>query len=1160
FKYEFFCEPHSDPSQIAFVYDGVKNISLLKGNLIVKNDINTVIEFKPYAYQRIDGRKVRVECDYVNKRNRVWFKIDKNYNPDYPLIIDPIVRVFASYSGSTADNWGYSATYDNDGYLYAGGNAFGIGYPTTSAYQLNYGGGSCDIVISKYDTTGSFMLYSTYLGGSGTEVPHSLITNSLNELYVLATTSSLNFPVTPGAFDGTFNGGNPYILTYVLNYTNGSDIAVSKFSADGTQLLASTYVGGSANDGLNTFAPLRYNYADDVRGEIVLDNNENVIVVSCTFSTNFPVTAGAYQTSHAGGQDACLFKLDNQLSTMIWGTLFGGSVHDAAYSVVTKDNDEIYLAGGTTSGNLPVTPGTLYSANQGGADGWIAKFSANGNQLLASTYFGSPSYDQIYFVDLDRYGNVYVLGQTEEPGTYFVQNATWFTASGGQFITKMNPALSNIVWSTAFGNGTVVPDISPTAFMVDLCNNIYLSGWGGNVNGFGTTTGLPITVDAFQSTTDGSDYYFLVIKDDGSGITYGSFYGGSISDEHVDGGTSRFDKKGRIYQMVCAGCGGHSDFPTSPGAWSNTNNSSNCNNGVVKFDFNLPVLVADFINPPSICAPDTVHFFNLSLIHNPSNTNYFWDFGDGTTSTQISPTHLYTIPGVYLVTLIVTDPLSCNYSDTLTRQVLVLKGGRDTLPDVEICLGDFAQIGILPVNDPTISYHWIPGTSLSNTTISNPIANPVSTISYNLYVSNALCADTLEQKVIVYDLQVDAGDSVLACLSNVTLTAVSSNANVSFFWAETSAFSTMLNLSPNDSTANIVLTTPKYYYVKIDNGVCQAVDSVWVDRKITTIGIVTTGPTCFGDCDGTITVMMSGGTPPMTYVWSSSSSTTNTATGLCSGAHTVTATDAMGCEGIETITLLDPPRLESDPKAKNAPCEEVCIGKAWVNAQGGTPPYTYLWDDPGAQTNDPASALCPGIFIARTTDSNGCVRFDTIEVIDSSIYVNISVTASRDTVFEGQSTQLNVTNLGPGYTYEWTPTTYLDDPFIHNPKANPLAPITYYVIVRDQYGCVWIDSILIMVIEVFCDWPYIFVPNAFSPNGDGINDVLYVRSIYAEEVYFVVFNRWGEKVFETNDITIGWDGTYKGRDADPGVFDYYLEVKCFNQVYFKKKGNITLIR
>jgi gliding motility-associated-like protein len=99
-----------------------------------------------------------------------------------------------------------------------------------------------------------------------------------------------------------------------------------------------------------------------------------------------------------------------------------------------------------------------------------------------------------------------------------------------------------------------------------------------------------------------------------------------------------------------------------------------------------------------------------------------------------------------------------------------------------------------------------------------------------------------------------------------------------------------------------------------------------------------------------------------------------------------------------------------------------------------------------------------------------------------------------------------------------------------------------------------------MVIEVFCDWPYIFVPNAFSPNGDGINDVLYVRSIYAEEVYFVVFNRWGEKVFETNDITIGWNGIYKGRDADPGVFDYYLEVKCFNQVYFKKKGNITLIR
>jgi gliding motility-associated-like protein len=98
------------------------------------------------------------------------------------------------------------------------------------------------------------------------------------------------------------------------------------------------------------------------------------------------------------------------------------------------------------------------------------------------------------------------------------------------------------------------------------------------------------------------------------------------------------------------------------------------------------------------------------------------------------------------------------------------------------------------------------------------------------------------------------------------------------------------------------------------------------------------------------------------------------------------------------------------------------------------------------------------------------------------------------------------------------------------------------------------------VLEVFCDEPFIFVPNAFTPNNDGNNDILYLYTLYADDIYFAIFNRWGEKVFETKNRTVGWDGTYKGREVDPGVFDYYLEVRCYNQKQFKKKGNITLIR
>ena len=123
----------------------------------------------------------------------------------------------------------------------------------------------------------------------------------------------------------------------------------------------------------------------------------------------------------------------------------------------------------------------------------------------------------------------------------------------------------------------------------------------GTTNNAITTVGMDTTAGAFQTTTDGSDFYLMVLESDASNIVYGSYFGGALSAEHVDGGTSRFDRNGRMYQSVCAGCGFNSDFPIkpSPGAVSATNGSS-CNNGVFKFDFNLPITLADFnVNPVS---------------------------------------------------------------------------------------------------------------------------------------------------------------------------------------------------------------------------------------------------------------------------------------------------------------------------------------------------------------------------------------------------------------------------------------------------------------------------------------------------------------------------------------------------------------------------------
>ena len=203
--------------------EGVDQIDLREGRLHLHTSLNLITEERPYAYQWIDNEKVDVECQFILKNKKLSFDFPDGYNPNYELIIDPEM-IFSSYSGSVASNFGYTATYDDYGFLYAGGTAYDIGYPiTVGAYQTAYNGGIVgnDVVLTKYDTTGSFLIYSTYLGGSGDEVPHSLIVYE-EELFVLGTTGSADFPVTENAFDNTFNGGPQLAVNGVgVNYSNG---------------------------------------------------------------------------------------------------------------------------------------------------------------------------------------------------------------------------------------------------------------------------------------------------------------------------------------------------------------------------------------------------------------------------------------------------------------------------------------------------------------------------------------------------------------------------------------------------------------------------------------------------------------------------------------------------------------------------------------------------------------------------------------------------------------------------------------------------------------------------------------------------------------------------------------------------------------------------
>lgn len=754
-KYDFIVKPEADPTQIKIEYCGASNITLSNGNVILGTVLGDLIEKKPYCYQVIDGVKHEIESTYAIDDGIVSFVFPEGYDPCLELVIDPLL-IFSTYSGSPADNWGSTATPGERGTLYSAGitrdNTTTLKFPATpGAFQTTYGG-TFDVAILKYDSSGRQLLYASYLGGAASETPHSLVMDVNEDLIVMGTTSSFNFPVSTNAFGTTFFGGVPVASRVIIEYQNGSDIFVSRISKDGSALKSSTYIGGSANDGINPLnGALTKNYGDEMRGDVITDLNGNVYISSVTSSSNFPAFNSFSTTYKGGATDAIVMKLTPDLSTVIWSAYLGGTAHDASHTIKFDASNNLYVAGGTTSIDFPVTPGRYQTALAGNVDGWIAQLTNDGSAIMNATFTGTAQYDQVYFVDLNSAGEVFVYGQTT--GAIPVTQGVYRNPNSGQFVQKFNAGLNTLIFSTVFGSGGGVPNISPTAFLVNDCNNLYMSGWGGNTNsGFwpSTTHNMVTTPDALQRTTRGSDFYFIVLTDDASELLYATYLGGTQSATHVDGGTSRFDKSGIVYHAVCGGCGGgFDDFPTTAGAWSRTNNSTNCNNAAFKFDLSslrariqTNSVAFDAPNLDRICFPDTIRFQNFST----GGEFYEWNMGDGTPilTKQDTTSFLYQYKqgGVFTVVLRAIDLNTCIGVDVAQKQVTVYKNTA-AAEDADICFGASTVLSATG----GVEYTWRNKAG----EIITPNVNPIDTTQYFVTIRDSdgcIHLDTAQVNVV----------------------------------------------------------------------------------------------------------------------------------------------------------------------------------------------------------------------------------------------------------------------------------------------------------------------------------------------------------------------------------------------------------------------------
>jgi gliding motility-associated-like protein len=1038
-KYELIIHPGGEVSNIAMKYEGTDKLTIKNRELLIKTSVGEVKELYPYSYQINEQTKIKdeVDCRYeVSKDNVVRFRI-KNYSRNSTLIIDPTL-IFSTFTGSAADNWGFSATMGPDGSAFVAGIVFGNGFPVSlGAFQTNFQGGSIqniDIGILKLNANGTNRIYATYLGGSADEYPHSLISDAQGNLIVAGKTYSANYPVTPGSTVG--KGG-------------GSDILVTKLNATGNTLIGSMRIGGTGDDGVNIETQhqtgnhrsisLIRNYGDDSRSEVILDAANNIYLASSTQSSNFPATPGVFQPAYGGGfQDGVLLKINQACNTILFASFLGGTKEDGAFVLSLHPlNNNIYIAGATASSDFPGNKsGVIQSTYQGGiADGFISIVSNDGATLIKTTYLGTTEVDIIYGIQFDKKGFPYVMGTTR--GNWPVVNAAFVNPGAKQFVSKLLPDLSNFVYSTTFGTNSSLPNISPVAFLVDRCENVYVSGWGGylfyNPDPYGQagTTGMPVTPDAIKLSTDGYDFYFIVIKKDATQLLYGSFFGqdGGRVNDHVDGGTSRYDANGVIYQAICANCGGGAVFPTTPGVWAPVNGSTGgrgCNLVAVKIAFDFAGVasgIRSFINArydSTGCVPLAVVF--RDTVRNAQR--YEWNFGDGSPDLQTSNyevSYTYNQTGTYRVRLIAIDSTTCNIRDTSY---------------VTIRAGD---------NQATLAF----------TATKLP---PCQSLSYRFdNISTAPSTQPLTAKLFIWDF----GDGIRrnsTGLANITHSFPSSG-------------------------------TYKVRLILMDTSYCNTPDSVELEVRLDPL-VKAQFETPLAGCALYKAVFTNTSQAGQRFIWDfgdgSSSSEINPVHDYPVGTYSVRliAIDSSTCNIIDTSATIT---ITVSPKPVAALNHSPLIPEA----------------------NKPV------IFFNNSTGANKYKW----EFGDGESAIKFSV----DTIAH----QYNVTG-----TYNARLIAF---------NAAGCTDTAYHEV-----------SVLIN--------PLLDVPNAFTPGRFGKNSMLKVEGFGIKTMTFSIYNRWGQKVFETNNRSEGWDGTFNGVPQPMDVYVYTLSVDFIDGKKIEKQGDITLIR
>jgi uncharacterized repeat protein (TIGR01451 family) len=756
FEYDFIVAPGADPGVITLAFEGPEQLAVdAQGDLVFEIAGGELRMRKPLVYQEADGSRKLVAANYVLKnKSRVGVQVAA-YDRTRPLIIDPVL-VYSTYVGGSGAEIAHGIAPDpaTPGIVYVAGETTSTNFPTTAAsFQPAFGKGT-DCFVAKFDTNQNgpaSRVYSTYLGGSGTDQCYGVAVDGFRNAYVVGRTTSTNFPLAT-----KLNGNN----------RGGSDAIVVKLNAGGSALLYSVYLGGSA---------------DEWGFGIAVDSLGQAYVTGQTTSTNFPVMGGFQTALGDPSGDAFITKINAAGNAFLYSSYLGGNGIDLGQAIVTDPlrAGVAYVTGDTSSTNLPTTNGFQLTAG-GNGDAFVAKVDTTKTgsaSLLYSTYVGGSGADHGRGITTDGV-SAYVTGQTASADLFSIlfpplSFDTQLAGPSDAFVARIDTNQSGqalVAFFTYLGGGS---DDSGNAIAVDAIGDVYVTGQT-------LGSGFPVTVDAFQPGPGGNGDAFVVRLNtfaNGPGaLIFASYLGGNGS----DAGTGiALDSSGDGY---VTGSTSSTVFPTTPGGFQTSYGGGTTDAFVARIvDIAKTADVSITKTGPASVTASSQFSYTLSVSNSGPNTASTVIVKDtlpaGVTLVSASGSG-WTCVGTTTVTCTLASNLAAGNAPTILITVKAPAAGATLLnsasvssatPDLGLSNNTSAtvQTTVVPVVPP-------PQADLSITKTGPASVNASSTITYTLSVSNAgpntasnvSVSDTLPGGVTL----VSAGGSGWTCVGTTTVT------------------------------------------------------------------------------------------------------------------------------------------------------------------------------------------------------------------------------------------------------------------------------------------------------------------------------------------------------------------------------------------------------